>query len=322
MYHRSLDTFLAVAETGSFLKAAKSLYLTPASVMNQMNRLEARVGVTLLLRSSQGTALTPAGEAFCEEVKGLVQASQQAVARARERAAAEQKQTTIRVATSLLRPCKLLMDVWEGNRHRDLPFHLSIVPFDESQSGMERMLSALGKDIDCFVSPCASRRWNEKYNILLIHMGRSCLAVPRSHRLASRQSLGWEDLEGESLLLTERGRSVVLDQIRDEIEARHPGVQIVDVPVFYGMDAFNLCEQRGCVMEIPDSWADIHPSLVTLPMDWDYQVAYGVIYAKKPSAAMAAFVRWLKPILAAQAALPEKGALFPDLPAWGDKGPR
>ena len=43
MYDPLLDTFLAVAELGSFTKAAELLYLSPTAVMKQMNTLEKRL---------------------------------------------------------------------------------------------------------------------------------------------------------------------------------------------------------------------------------------------------------------------------------------
>lgn len=48
MYNHQLDTFIQVAEVGSFSKAAAALYITPTAVIKQMNLLEATVGVPLL----------------------------------------------------------------------------------------------------------------------------------------------------------------------------------------------------------------------------------------------------------------------------------
>ena len=53
MYIRELTTFITVADQGSFLKAAQELYITPASVMNQMNKLENLVGAKLVERTNQ-----------------------------------------------------------------------------------------------------------------------------------------------------------------------------------------------------------------------------------------------------------------------------
>ena len=61
MYSQQLKTFVLVAERGSLSKAAEELYVTPASVMKQINALEDRLEVTLFTRTNQGMALTEAG---------------------------------------------------------------------------------------------------------------------------------------------------------------------------------------------------------------------------------------------------------------------
>lgn len=40
MYEPMLDTFLAVADCGSFTKAAEQLFISPTAIMKQMNSLE------------------------------------------------------------------------------------------------------------------------------------------------------------------------------------------------------------------------------------------------------------------------------------------
>jgi len=40
MYNHEFISFITAADHGSFLKAVQALYTTPASVMNQMNKLE------------------------------------------------------------------------------------------------------------------------------------------------------------------------------------------------------------------------------------------------------------------------------------------
>ena len=59
MYSRELTTFLTVVGQGSFLKASRELYITPASVMNQVSKLETQVGVRLLERTNQGAHSPP-----------------------------------------------------------------------------------------------------------------------------------------------------------------------------------------------------------------------------------------------------------------------
>ena len=52
MYNPQLETFLRVADAGSFNKAAERLYLSPPSVMKQVNALEKHLQLTLLERDS------------------------------------------------------------------------------------------------------------------------------------------------------------------------------------------------------------------------------------------------------------------------------
>lgn len=292
MYSRELTTFITVADQGSFLKASKELFLTPASVMNQINKLESQVGVKLIERTNQGTQLTAAGRSIYKDAKKIIRQSEQAIDRARR--IAKDEQQSIRVGTSILRPCKMLVDLWSRIDDGTLPVTIHIVPFDDDPASMGAMLDSLGREIDCFVGPCDSLTWSERYNILPLKAGECCIAVPRKHRLAKKKKLSWSDLDGETIMLVKRGDSPVLNKMRDEIETEHPQITIYDTPHFYDTNVFNECEQMGCVMETLDIWKDVHPSIVTLPMEWDYKIPFGIVYAKEPSAPMLAFAGMIK----------------------------
>jgi DNA-binding transcriptional LysR family regulator len=65
-----LDGLLAlkvVAEKRNFSAAAKDLGVSPAAVSQTIKQLEARLGVTLLLRTTRATSLTEAGEKFLQQ---------------------------------------------------------------------------------------------------------------------------------------------------------------------------------------------------------------------------------------------------------------
>lgn len=288
MYSKELVTFVSVAEQGSFLKASKELYITPASVMNQMNKLETDIGVKLIDRTNQGTQLTAAGRSVYKDAKKLIKQAEAAIARARQ--IEGQEKQAICIGTSILRPCKMLMDLWAKIDDGTLPVTIRIVPFDDSPAGMEAMLETLGKEIDCFVSPCDSLTWRAQYNILVLRHGECCIAVPRKHRLAKKERLCWEDLDGETFMLVKRGNSPVLNRLHDEIETKHPEIEIIDIPHFYDTNIFNECEQTGCIMETLDIWKDVHPSIITIPMEWDYKMPYGIVYAKQPSKQLQDFI--------------------------------
>ena len=288
MYNRELVTFITVANQGSFLKAAQELYTTPASVMNQMNKLESIIGVKLLERTNQGVHLTTAGQSIYQDAKQIIEFTDEAIQKARQLAASEQN--TIRIGTSILRPCKKLIDLWSEIDDGSLPFQIHIIPFDDDPAGLDSVLSSLGNQVDCFVAPCDSVEWRAQHNIFLLDKLPCRVAVPRKHPLSKKKNLCWSDLDGENFMMIKRGDSSVLNKMRDNILENHPQIRIVDAPNFYDTSIFNQCEQMNYLMETLDIWTDIHPSLVTLPMEWEYEIPYGIVYAKKPSKTVKEFI--------------------------------
>ena len=54
MYNPQLETFIRVADAGSFNKAAEELFISPPAVIKQINLLEAQLGLTLFVRTLSG----------------------------------------------------------------------------------------------------------------------------------------------------------------------------------------------------------------------------------------------------------------------------
>ena len=82
MYNPLLDTFLAVADCGSFTKAADKLFITPTAVMKKMNVLEAHLNLKLIDRTPAGVDLTPAGKVIYRDAKFIMDYSKKSVAAA------------------------------------------------------------------------------------------------------------------------------------------------------------------------------------------------------------------------------------------------
>lgn len=79
MDFRQLGYFTTLTECMNFTKAAKKLYIAQSTLSQQIQGLEAEIGVKLLERDSHGVRLTPAGELFLREAKILIQKRQEAV---------------------------------------------------------------------------------------------------------------------------------------------------------------------------------------------------------------------------------------------------
>jgi DNA-binding transcriptional LysR family regulator len=79
----AMGAFVCVVETGSFSLAARQLHLGQPAVSKMVAQLEERLGVQLLLRSTQGLFPTAAGQNFYERAKRVVEEADEAEATTR-----------------------------------------------------------------------------------------------------------------------------------------------------------------------------------------------------------------------------------------------
>ena len=73
-------SFIAVADSGSFTKAAHLLGLSKARISFNVRRLEAELGASLLARNTRHTVLTDCGERFLREARQLLDQAERASA--------------------------------------------------------------------------------------------------------------------------------------------------------------------------------------------------------------------------------------------------
>ena len=69
---REVECFVKTYEMGSITKAAKDLFISPQGLSKMLAKLEADLGVTLLVRSNKGVSSTEAGRVFYEHAKELI----------------------------------------------------------------------------------------------------------------------------------------------------------------------------------------------------------------------------------------------------------
>jgi len=286
MYNEQILTFITVADSGSFSKAAGKLFITTVSVMKQINSLENRIGVKLLARSNRGVRLTKAGREVYKTAKKIIELSDNTV----KKLQAAKKEIIIRIGTCILYPADSLIDLWAKVPNTDIPIKINIVPMGDSFTNLHSLAEELGKTIDCFAAGYDSNLVLKTCGIYPLKENPCHISVPKNHKLANKKRLIWSDLNGENLMLVKKGNSSVIDRMRKEIETRHKKINIVDVPSFYNAQVFNECASYGYLLETPSIWGNVHPSLVSIPMKWDYKLKFGIIYPKNPNKAIKIFL--------------------------------
>lgn len=110
MYNPQLETFIRVADAGSFNKAAEQSYITPTAVIKQINLLEADLNVRLFERTHRGLKLTKAGVSLYNDAKYIIQYCRDSVTRAQN--AMQKDNNVIRIGTSPMTPAKILVELW------------------------------------------------------------------------------------------------------------------------------------------------------------------------------------------------------------------
>lgn len=293
MYNHQLDAFLKVADLGSFTKAAEAMFISSPAIIQQINLLEVRCGFTLFIRSNHGVKLTPAGKSLYEDAKTLIRFSEDALNKAR--LLAQSSETTVRVGTSLLYKCRLLPEIWARISEQCPELKIEILPMTEYQNRGESF-SALGVQYDLLEGIYGSSGWKGICQFLELSRTPICCAVSKNHRLAGIKKLTMQDLNGEYIVMPIDGVSEEIDAFRKEVKEHYPTIQIVDSS-YYGVDTFTLCEVNQYVLITQPVYSDIHTNLVSIPLETEHSLPYGLIYANDPTVATKKFIESVKKIM-------------------------
>ncbi len=292
LYNPQLETFLHVADAGSFNKAAAESFITPSAIEKQINLLEKDIGAELFERSHTGLTLTSAGKSLYVNAKKIIQLGKDTVESAQS--ASKSEENVIRIGTSLMTPADTifpyLLEFY--NYMPELKFQL--VPYENTLESAQRTLSTLGTNID--VVPGI-------FDEELLHT-RKCagtvlsaqpikIAVSLKHRLAQCSRVTIEDLYGENLYLMKEGWCRSVDQMRHDLIQNHPKVHVKSFD-FFNVKIFNQCENNNDILMAVDKWENIHPMLKIIPVDWPYTLQFGFFHSPVPTKNVQRFIETMK----------------------------
>ena len=288
MYNPQLDTFIRVADAGSFNKAAEESYITPTAVIKQINLLEGLLDVKLFERTHRGLTLTKAGKSLYQDTKYIIQYCRDSVVRAKN--AMQENVNVIRIGSSPMTPAQLLMRLWPKIQEHCPDLKFQIIPFENTPENAREILANLGKNIDV-VAGIFDETMLDLRHCAGLELSREpfCCAVSIHHRLAAKDKLKIKDLYGENLMLMRRDWSGYVDKLRDDIRLNHSRIHIVDFD-FYSMEAFNRCENSNDVLLAIPGWANVHPLLKVIPVEWEHTIPFGLLHSPQPSETVERFL--------------------------------
>lgn len=288
MYNHQLDTFICVADAGSFSKAAEGLYISSTAVMKQINQLEKSLDVQLFIRTPRGLKLTDAGKSYYQDAKYMIRYAREARTRAQN--AMKDNDNIIRIGTSLMTPHQFLIDLWPQIHALWPELKFQIINFENTPENAREILTHLGKDIDV-VAGIFDDTMLGAYGTSAIELNRQplCCAVSIFHPLAQKDRLEIDDLNGQNLMVIERNWMREIDILREDLEKNHPLIHLKNFS-FYNVDIFNECENNDAILIAVPLWQSVHPLLKIIPVNWNHSTSFGLFHNPNPSSTVRKFL--------------------------------
>lgn len=196
---RHLRYFLAVAEERNFTRAAEKLGISQPPLSQQIQALEAEIGVRLFHRVRQGVELTEAGEAFLAKTSLFPDQVEDAKRAAQRAARGEVGRLRISFTASAIFNL-LVPRLIRGYRHRFPEIRLFL-----EEDATARQIDMLRKgEIDvAFLRPGPQAL--EGLKLVRFEDEPMLLVVPSVHRLAGRAAASLAEVREEPFVVLPRG---------------------------------------------------------------------------------------------------------------------
>jgi LysR family transcriptional regulator, hydrogen peroxide-inducible genes activator len=194
---KDLRYLVAVADARHFGRAAEKCFVSQPTLSAQLKKLEDYLGVQLIERQPKNVTLTEAGEQIVARARRMLEASEEVVTLAR----AHRDPLAGRLRLGLLPTIGpyLLPRVSQPIR-KALP-RLELRLYEYQTAQMLEKLEVGDLDVGILALPVDV----EGLETRELFTEAFTVAVPDQHRLAKRDSVRVDDLDGETLLLLEDG---------------------------------------------------------------------------------------------------------------------
>lgn len=214
---RHLRYAVAVAEEGSFTRAARRLHLAQQALSQQVADLERELQVKLFERSGGGARPTPAGETFVQDARLTLAHSQRTVARARSRGRGESGRLRVGVGRSF-RVCDSIVAEALARFHRRYPdVEIGLVPAGTA----DKLEAVLHGTLDLAITHCAPDALGELAGQVLWEESLNAVVLPAANSMARKATLWLRDLtELPMLAFPREADTALLDYILAALAAR------------------------------------------------------------------------------------------------------
>jgi DNA-binding transcriptional LysR family regulator len=279
---QQLRYVVAIAELGSFTRAAERCFVVQSALSHQVARLERELGARLFHRTSRSVRLTPAGEAFVTAARQCLDAAE----RARAEVAAAVGEVRGRLAIGLI-PTVAALDVPTGLQqfHNRYP-HVSV----SVRVGISEQLRSevAGGVLDVAILGLPVGAAIEGVNRRLLAADRHVAVVASNHPLAGAKRVGLRRLAEETFVdfpAGGAGRAQSDEAFQAAGLQRTVAFEVSDAELMVRLVAVGLG-----VAVLPSTFVPKHPGVVTVPVVGGPGRHEYLIWSRDPAPATLAFL--------------------------------
>lgn len=208
---------LTVAEHGHMTRAAEALGISQPALSAALRKLEQELGASVFHRTGKGVETTDAGRVFLEHAAGAIRQAEQGVEAVRELVGLESG--SIRVGAGATAAGYLLPSAIRAVQVEHPALRFSIR--EAGSSAVCRDVLSGDLDLGIVTLPLDHPRADDLVIVQTIP-DELRLIVPEGHRLSSRGTFRWADLDGEPVVAFEADSAVrrLIDALAHEAGVR------------------------------------------------------------------------------------------------------
>jgi DNA-binding transcriptional LysR family regulator len=265
---RHLRYLVAVADAGTFTRAAERLFIAQPTLSQQIRQLEQLLGTPLLHRRRDGVQLTAAGAVLLDAARDVLSRVDHGVSQTRQAAGLDRPR--LRVALSADLPDSLAVQTAFRLRSAadsaqvaitwmDTPLDAEFSPIREHRA--DAGLGWLTASPDMLPAPL---------DAMSLGQFEPEVWIPRSHPAARRGVIGLDELAGMDVIHgPRRASTATYDRWLTILRAADPRFEFTDPPLRHSLPvtvAFAATAGRpAAVLTGPVAIADVPPGVIWLP---------------------------------------------------------
>ena len=254
-----LQAFRAVAELGSFRRAAEAVHISQPAFSRRIDKLEAALGVQLLERTTRRVSLTVVGRDFARKVQQLLDDLDNSLLAIRGLSAHRMGEVTLACVPSTV--YYLVSQVVQRFRQTYPRVRVRVL-----DAGANEVLTAVAHaEADFGLNFVGAEEAGIDFRPLFEE--RFVAACRRDHPLARRRRVAWADLAGHDFISVSQrsGNRLLIDQALAGLATRPTIVcEAQHVTALLGLVEAGLGVAAVPAMAMPGK---DHPVLVSVPLD-------------------------------------------------------